>query len=133
MDWTPGSRLRLSANYAYLKATEPGDTGVAVREARRPKHSGSISADGGLGRLVYGPSLARTGARSDTNFEIFPFQRVRLRAYWLAGARIGYEVRPGVQIFARTANAFDTKYQDALGYRTEGRILYAGIRIARGR
>jgi vitamin B12 transporter len=133
MDWTPGSRLRLSANYAYLKATEPGDTGLAVREARRPKHSGSISADGGLGRLVYGLSLARTGARSDTNFETFPFERVRLRAYWLAGARIGYEVRPGVQIFARTANAFDAKYQDALGYRTEGRSLYAGIRLARGR
>ena len=128
VDWTVADRLRLSANYAYLDATEPGD----VREARRPRHSGSVSADGELGRLTYGASLAYTGDRIDTDFESFPFRRVTLNSYWLAGARIAFQVAERVQLFARAANAFDADYQDALGYRTEGRSLYAGIRLASG-
>ena len=127
-----GDHLRLSGNYAYLKATEPGDLGSRVSEARRPKHSGSILADGSFGRLIYGLSLAYTGSHIDTDFESFPFRRVTLGSYWLAGARLAYDVGQGVQLFARTANAFDERYQDALGYRTEGRSLYAGIRIAGG-
>ena len=82
---------------------------------------------------MYGLSIAYTGSRLDTDFETFPFQRVKLGAYWLAGARLSYEVAEGVQIFARAANAFDECYQDALGYRTEGRSIYGGIRLARGR
>ena len=74
IDWSLADRLRLWANYAYLDATEPGD----VREARRPRHSGSVSADGEIDRLTYGISLAYTGDRIDTDFEIFPFRRVTL-------------------------------------------------------
>ena len=132
-DWVVGDRLRLSADYAYLRATEPSGVGSPIREARRPKHSGSISADGQVGRLTYGASLAYTGSRIDTDFESFPFRRVTLGSYWLAGARVAYEVSGGVQLFTRAANAFDESYQDALGYRTEGRSVYAGIRLARGR
>ena len=132
LDYALGDHLRLSANYAYLRATEPSDLGSRQREARRPKHSGSILADGQLGRLTYGLSLTYTGSHIDTDFETFPFRRVTLGSYWLAGARIAYDFGKGVQLFARTANAFDERYQDALGYRTEGRSLYAGIRIAGG-
>jgi vitamin B12 transporter len=132
IDWPLGEQLRLSANYAYLKASEPGDGGRLLREARRPRHSGSIAADGRVGRLTYGASLAYTGDRIDTNFEVFPFRRVTLNSYWLAGARLAFDVAKGVQVFARAANAFDESYQDALGYRTEGRSVYAGIRLAGG-
>jgi vitamin B12 transporter len=128
LDWSLADWLRLSANYAYLNATEPGD----VREARRPKHSGSVSADGEIGRLTYGVSLAYTGDHIDMDFESFPFRRVTLDSYWLAGARVAFQVADRIQLFARAANAFDTNYQDALGYRTEGRSLYAGIRLASG-
>jgi hypothetical protein len=57
-----------------------------------PRHSGSVSADGELGRLTYGVSLAYTGDRIDTDFESFPFRRVTLDSYWLAGARIAFNV-----------------------------------------
>lgn len=132
-DWSLGEQLRLSASYAWLKASEPGDTGIQVREARRPKHQGSIAADGRLGRVTYGASLAYTGERIDTDFETFPFRRVKLDAYWLAAACIAVEVAKGVQVFARAANAFNQRYHDALGYRTEGRSIHGGIRLSRGR
>jgi vitamin B12 transporter len=131
--WGLGEKMRLSANYAFLHATQPDDLGLGLgrlKEARRPKHSGSVVADGRAGRLTYGLSVAYTGEHFDTDFETFPFRRVRLGAYWLAGARIAYDVGGGVELFARAANAFDERYQDALGYRTEGRSVYAGIRLA---
>ncbi|HEX6409408.1 MAG TPA: TonB-dependent receptor [Sphingomicrobium sp.] len=131
VDWSFGEQLRLSANYAYLKATEPG-AGSRLRESRRPKQSGAISADGRIDRLTYGFSMAYTGDRIDTDFGSFPFRRLTLDAYWLAGARIAYDVAKGVQLFARASNALDADYEDVIGYRTEGRSLYAGIRIAGG-
>jgi len=130
LGWNIGDTLRLSANYAFLHATQPGDIpSIQVREVRRPKHSGSLAADGRVGRFTYGASIAYVGARGDTNFDVFPSEAVRLNAYWLAGARLGYSVRPGVELFARASNLFDSRYQDVFGYRTEGRALYAGIRL----
>jgi vitamin B12 transporter len=127
--WQLGDAVRLGANYSYLKASEP-DSASQVREIRRPKHSGSVALDGTSGRFTYGASLAFTGARRDTNFDVFPSQPVRLGSYWLGGARIAYAVNRRVELFARAANAFDEHYQDVFGYRTEGRSLYAGIRLA---
>ena len=126
-------KLRFSANYAFLKATQPDDLGLGLgrlKEARRPKHSGTVSADGQFDRVTYGFSLAYTGSHLDTDFETFPFRRLRLGGYWIAGARVAYSFSGGIEIFARTANALNEHYQDALGYRTEGRSVYAGIRLA---
>jgi vitamin B12 transporter len=131
--WQLGQKLRLTANYALLHATQPDDLGLGLgrfKEARRPRYSGSVTADGQIGPVTYGVSVAYTGTRIDTDFEAFPFHRVRLGAYWLAGARVGYSISPDVELFARAANVFDEHYQDALGYRTEGRSVYAGIRMA---
>ena len=91
--WQPSPALRLSANYAFLDASEPAAIGGAqLREVRRPRHSGSVALDGTHGRLNYGASIAYTGARLDTNFDVFPALAVRLGSYWLAGARIAYRV-----------------------------------------
>jgi vitamin B12 transporter len=92
-----------------------------------------VTLDGTQGRLTYGAAVAYTGAHLDTNFDTFPSQRVRLDAYWLASARIAYRVADPVELHLRVANAFDDRYQDVLGYRTEGRSVHAGIRIAVGR
>ena len=128
--WRLGSQLRLSANYAYLHATEPDDaTLTQVHELRRPKHSGSVAFDGTSGKLTYGASLAYVGRHLDQR-DTFPFDRVGLGSYWLADGRIAYAVRPGIELFARMSNALDQHYQDVFGYRTEPRAIYAGIRLA---
>ena len=64
------------------------------------------------------------------NRDTFPFDRVALGSYWLADARVAYAVRPGLELFARGSNLLDQKYQDVFSYRTEGRGLFAGIRLA---
>ena len=128
--WRLADKLKLSANYAYLHATQPDGSGSQIEEIRRPRHSGSVSIDGSVRRLTYGASLAFVGRHTDTNFNAFPFQTVTLRSYWLANARVGYSIRPGLELFARGSNLLDQHYQDVFGYRTEGRAMFAGISVS---
>ena len=126
--WQMGQTLRVAASYSYLDASEPSLAKGQARELRRPKHSGSITLDGKASKFTYGASVAYVGRRADTDFDLF--QRVSLSPYWLAGARVAFTLRPGVEVFGRIANAFDDNYQDVVGYRTEGRSAYAGLRLA---
>jgi len=122
--------IRLSANYAYLDASEPDAvTGKQVTEARRPKHSGSVTVDGSSGRFTYGASLAYVGRHLD-NSDTFPFDRVTLGSYWLADARIAYAIKPRIELFIRGSNLLNQHYQDVFSYRTEPRAGYAGIRLS---
>lgn len=122
--------LRMSVNYSFLHATQPDpSTGAQVAELRRPRHSGSLAADGAVGSLSYGASLAYVGAHLDAS-DNYPFGVVQLRSYWLAGARVAYAIRPGLQLYVRGSNLFDAHYEDSAGYHTEGRGLFAGIRLA---
>jgi len=130
LGWQVGNNLRLSANYAYLKATQPDDaTMTQVHELRRPKHSGSIAADGTAGKFTYGASIAYVGKHFDQR-DTFPFDQVSLSSYWLADGRIAYAVRPGIEVFGRVSNALNQHYEDVFGYRTEPRAAYAGIKLS---
>ncbi|MES2120923.1 MAG: TonB-dependent receptor [Pseudomonadota bacterium] len=130
LGWRIAPQLRLSANYAYLKATEPGSLPDSeLEERRRPAHTGSIALDGSSGPWSYGASLAYVGSHLDRT-EIYPYPVVQLDSYWLAGARVAYAVKPGFELFVRGSNLLDEDYEDSAGYRTEGRGLFAGIRLA---
>jgi vitamin B12 transporter len=133
LGWSLSGRLRVGANYAFLHATEPDSSDLGqVREVRRPRHSGSIAADGSAGRFTYGASLAYVGNRSDTNFDVFPAATVTLHSYWLAGARVAYSLRPGLELFARGSNLLNQHFEDVFGSRTEGRAVFAGLRLSSG-
>ena len=128
--WQVRNSLRLSANYAYLDASQPDDaTLTQVHELRRPKHSGSLVLDGSGGKFTYGGSIAYVGRHLDQR-DTFPFDRVALGSYWLANARIAYALTSGLELFARTTNALNQRYQDVFGYRTEKRAVYAGVRFS---
>jgi vitamin B12 transporter len=129
LGWQAGRHLRLSANYAFLHATQPdSSTGLQVRERRRPKHSGSIAANSEIGRWSYGASVSYAGSHLDTE-EVFPFGVVRVKPYWLADARVAYAVRPGIDLFVRGSNLFDADYQEVAGYHTEGFGAFVGISL----
>ena len=132
-EWRPSPALRVFASYAYLDAGERQIAGTSLlKEVRRPRHSASLAGDGRWGALSAGISLAYVGTRIDTDFDSFPAARVRLDDYVLGGARIAYRIAPAVELFARVSNLFDADYQDVVGYRTQGRTLYGGIRLRYG-
>lgn len=130
--WKVSEMFRLTATYAFLHATEPDSLGDRqLPELRRPRHSGSIAADGAIGRWSYGASIAYVGDHLDTS-DNFPFEVVRLHSYWLADARVAYAVRPGIEVYVRGSNLFDARYEDSVGYHTEGLGVFGGVRL-RGR
>ncbi|GAA4719002.1 TonB-dependent receptor [Sphingomonas lutea] len=130
LGWQPVDALRVTAHYAYLKSTQPDRlTNQQLEEWRRPRHSGSLAADGGIGCWSYGASIAYVGSHLDRQ-EVAPFAIVRLDSYVLANARIAYAVTPGAELFVRGSNLLDSDYEDSAGYRTEGRGLFVGIRLA---
>jgi len=130
--WSPGGWLDLSLGYAWLDATQQIDPSLpGQKEFRRPKHSGFVSADGTRGRLSYGVSLAYTGRHLDRR-DSLPFDLVGLDSYWLASARVAFRVDRRFELFGRIHNAFDADYEDVVDYRTEGRSVHAGLRVALG-
>ena len=129
----PSKALLLAANYAYLDADEQKAAGTAlVREVRRPRHSANVVATWSVGRLSASGTAAYVGARNDVNFDVFPAQAVRLHPYVLASARFGYRLTRQIELYVRAENAFDARYQDAVGYATAGRTVYAGLRLRLG-
>jgi vitamin B12 transporter len=133
LGWGRSERLNLTASYALLDAEEQRRSADRpARELRRPRHSGSVAADGRAGRLTYGASLAFVGKHRDRR-DSLPYELVDLDSYWLAGARLGWRLNSRLELFGRLANAFDADYQDLVGYRTEGRSAHAGLRVALGR
>lgn len=121
--------LSIGANYTFLDAQERRDaTDDAVREARRPKHSANLFAAANFGPIEIGGSLAYVGKRRDV---VFPAD-VTLDDYLLASVKLGYRVTPALEAYARVENAFDADYQDAFGYNTPGRTVYAGLRVRLG-
>lgn len=128
--WNPAGNLLVTATYAFVDAEEQRLVGGSLsREVRRPRHSGSIAVTGEWNRIRAGASLAYVGSRSDLDFDEFPARRVRLDDYVLADARLAYSLSDRIEAFGRIANAFDSDYQDVVGFRTPGRTVYAGIRL----
>ena len=129
----PVEWLRVSAAYTYLDSDERKVSGAAlVREIRRAKHSATFSADANLDRLTIGAGLSYVGARRDLDFDVFPAANVRLDPYLLASLNVAYKLTEMVEVYVRGANLANKRYQDALGYATEGRTVYAGVRLRLG-
>jgi len=131
--WRHAQWLNLTANYTWLDADEQRAAGAAlVREVRRPRSSANLTGYGTTGRFRWGASLAYVGARTDTDFDLFPAATVRLDDYVLASVNLAYRLRGGIEVYARAENLFDADYQDVVGYNTAGRTVYAGLRVALG-
>jgi vitamin B12 transporter len=130
LGWQVADKLRLTANYAFLHATQPDPSGGRqLKELRRPKHSGSIAADGQIGRWSYGASITYAGSHLDV-LEVAPFGVVSVASYWRADARVAYAVTPGMELFVRGSNLFDANYEEVGGYHTEAIGGFVGIRLA---
>jgi vitamin B12 transporter len=128
-----GEGLEIEANYTFLDADEQRVAGtVLIREVRRPRHSANLIAHGRSGRFRWGAGLAYVGARTDTDFDLFPAATVRLGDHVLASLNIAWRLLPQLELFARAENAFDADYQDVVGYNTAGRTVHAGLRVALG-
>ena len=125
-DW-----LRLEASYTYLDAEEGQVAGTArIREVRRAKNSGSLTAIADLDRLTLSGSVAYVGKRGDTDFDTF--SSVTLGDYALVTLSGQYRLSQAIELTARVENAGDANYQDVFAYRTPGLAAYGGLKVRWG-
>jgi vitamin B12 transporter len=129
---TIDSKGLISLSYTFLSARErQAANGLATREVRRPRHSGSAAVTLPIGPVLLGASIAYVGARIDTDFDFFPGRRVRLGDYWLGSLNLAWRISDRIELRVRMENGFDAQYEDVVGYATAGRTVYAGFRLHR--
>lgn len=127
----PLDEISLAASYTYTDAKDD----FGVREARRPKHMGSVNVTYRMleNRATVDLGLNYNGSMTDNEF-IFatPETLVTLDDYILGTVAASYRVTDQVDLTARVENLFDEDYQDVFGFASPGIGLYAGVRIRFG-
>ena len=131
MESSLGGGFDLLVNYTYSKSTEELPDGSFTRELRRPRHQGAgtllYKQEGGFSGAL---NLNYTGDALDIFFPPFPnpSEIVTLDGYWLLAISGEYPLTEHLAITARVENAFDTDYEDVLGFQNPGRGAYAGLK-----
>ncbi len=134
LEWT--ENLELGAAYTFTDAVQPDDQGNDIREFRRPRHAGSLSANYRL--LAERANITLTADYGGTQTDIFfppfpaPSEIVPLDSYWLVDLTAGYAVNRNINVYARLTNLLDEDYEQVYGYRTPGRSGYFGVRLKFG-
>ena len=67
-------------------------------------------------------------ARPDTDFDVFPAQRIALAGYGLLHARVSWPLARGWELEARVENLFDREYELAHAFNTPGRSGTVALR-----
>ncbi|MEQ1547961.1 MAG: TonB-dependent receptor [Chakrabartia sp.] len=121
--FTPVDALQFSANYTYSKSINRDTRRTLVQ---RPQHSvnASIDYDWSFG-LKTGASITHSG-----NSFINASNTRRLEGYTLVDLRASYPITSGLEIFVRSNNVFNEKYETIFEYGTPRRAFYTGIRLS---
>ena len=130
----PVRELSFAAQYTYLdgEVVTSGNAFDPVYAAgepllRRPKHQGSISAQGRHGRVSLGATLLLVGKRADSDFAGIGL--LENDAYTRFDARLRVALGHGFEAFVVSENLFDESYMEALGYPALGRAVRGGLRF----
>lgn len=130
-------RLRLGAQYTFLDgeilaSSSTFDPVYAVGQPllRRPRHQGSVWAQGELGRVTLGGNLVAVGRRGDSDFVALGLEENA--AYSRLDARAQLRLGRGLEAFVVGENVLDREYQEVLGYPALGRSVRAGLRFRSG-
>jgi len=112
-------------SYTYLHRNEDEKTGL--RLARRPKHSGSLSAGYRSGATDTNIVVLRTGEREDT-LAVLPFSRTTNRAYTTVDVNVQYRLSHFAP-FVKIENLNNAHYEEVVGYASPGRRVILGVKF----
>ena len=116
--WNLTGSLAMSADYAYIKATEANGTPLL----RMPRHSGDLALSFDPAGPFSSTVLLRfNGRESDLGgIEVEEWTRLDINAR--------YALSDAFEVFGRVENLLDAHYQQVLGYGTPGRSGSVGAR-----
>ena len=120
--WQVSKNLSLQGSATFLDADENG-----VKEIRRPDFLASATASWQASdKLNLTLFVDHTGSQIDTDFAVFA--PVTLDAFTLVGLNASYDVTDQWALTLRGENLLDEDYQEVVGYASQGRGIFAGLR-----
>lgn len=75
-------------------------------------------------------SATLVGARIGQDYNSYPTQPVKLKAYVLMEGEIYYVLGENRKVYLRVENALNQAYEDVAGYATPGRTFWMGVSVA---
>lgn len=130
----PVPGLTLSGTYTLLDteilvSTADFDPVYAAGQAllRRPRHQGSLTAQGALRRVTLAATLVAVGRRADSDFIGLGLDGNA--GYARLDARAKVDLGRGLEAFVVAENLLDRVYMDVLGYPALGRGVRGGVRV----
>ena len=119
--WTMNEQLSVRGSATFLDAEDNG-----VAELRRPEFLASATLTWDADPFSFTLSADHTGSQIDTDFA--SFERVELDSFTLIGLNARYQLNDVISISLRAENLLDENYQEVVGYTSQGRGIYAGLR-----
>ncbi len=116
--WNLTESLALSADYAYIRATEGDGTPLGYL----PGHSGDLTLSYDPAGPFSGTVLLRFNGRETSQ------DGSRLDDWTRVDINVRYAVSDNIELFGRLENLFDAHYQQILGYGAPGRSGSVGVR-----
>lgn len=119
--WKISDSFNSRASATFLDAKENG-----IKELRRPNFlaSGTMTWDAEPFSVTL--SADHSGSQVDTDFATL--SRVELDSFTLVGLNAVYSLNDVISVSLRGENLLDHEYQEVVGYTSQGRGFYAGIR-----
>jgi len=123
--WKPSEQWDLTASYTYLDAKD--DT-TGMRLVRRPRHqAGADVTWRPCEKLTLGAGLTWLIDRDD--IDAFTFAQVHQPDYYTLRAVASYQLCKNAQVWVRSENLTDQKYEPVNGFPALGRGVYGGLKI----
>jgi len=122
-EWDVADQFSIYGSATFLDTTENG-----VEELRRPDFAASMTATWEpMEALRLTGSVDHTGSQMDTDFSTFA--AVELDAFTLVGLNAAYDISDEVTLTLRGENLLDEDYQEVVGYASQDRGVYGGLRV----
>lgn len=122
--WKLNNQLSANGSMTFLDAEENG-----VKEIRRPEFLASAMLTWTpIEALSMTASVDHNGSQTDSDFSVFPAATAELDAFTLVGLNVAYDLNEVLTLTLRGDNLLDETYQEVLGYASQGRGVYAGLR-----
>jgi len=135
LTYEPVAGLTFTGDYTYTDAKiASNDAENGLARARRPRHSGSFTANYTFlaGRANLNANLEFAAKQEDVDFPapFFLLSHTPLDGHAVVNLVASYEVVPGVSLTLKGVNVFNEHYEEVLGFSTQRASIFGGVSAA---
>lgn len=117
-------KLLIGTNYTYIDAKDAD----GKKLIRRPKSQVGMNVSySATKKLVITADGTYIGSRKDNDFSTWPATEVETGRYFVANAKVDYNINKAWKTYFKVNNILDKEYQTVYGYAAAERSFYIGV------